>query len=342
MLVVVGLLFVHVWGHSRLRPRTAAQGDSKFLSDYPQITASMIELTVDPASPLTGRSLADTSYFRQHAVRVIRIFRPQATVLDPGPHDTLRPADRLLVQGSRAAVLALCADHGLHPAEAPAGDGRLRTGAMRVVEAVIPPGSVLVGHTVRETRFRTRFGLTVLGVLRQGVTRAQILPDLGLQADVLAVQGHSEAIAGADLGHDLTVLADAEHHPTSGRRAALAVAIVAALLTVAAMNLLSLQAAAARTYHLRIPPEPAKPGPAAPAPRRIHRTSGRPPAAIRRSARAPFPTSARPSSTNAQQRRQTPTRRRAASARRDPWGCGCPAPGRRWPRARAKLEARML
>ena len=246
LLVVVGLLFMRLWGLGHLGPRAAGGGDSEFLSDYPHIKAYMTEITVDPASPLTGLSLADIPYFRQHAVRVIRIFRSEATVLDPGPLDILRPADRLLVQGSRTAVLTLCEGQGLHPTEAPTGNGRLRAGGMRVVEALVPPRSVLVSHTLRETRFRTRFGLTVLGVLRQGITRAQILPDLRLQAgDVLLVQGDAEAIARADLGHDLLVLADAEHRPTSGRRAALAVAIVAGVLAAAALNLLSLQAAAA-------------------------------------------------------------------------------------------------
>ncbi len=246
VLVVVGLLFIRLFGLRQLRPHRQEPEDAEFLSDYPHIKAYMTEIGVDPGSPLTGLCLEAIPHFRQHAVRVIRIFRPDSTVLDPGPRDILRPADRLLVQGSPAAALALCEGQGLHPTDAPAGNGRLRAGGLRVVEVVIPPRSVLVGQTLRETSFRSRFGLTVLGVLRQGVTRAQMLPDLRLRAgDVLLVQGGPEAIDRSDLGHDLLVLAEAEHRPTSTGRAMLAIAVVAGVLGVAALNLLPLEAAAA-------------------------------------------------------------------------------------------------
>lgn len=247
VLVLAGILFMWFWGFRQLGRLGGAPADSEFLSDAAQVKAYLTEVSVAADSALSGKALQDIPYFTQHAVRVIRIFRPAETVLDPGPRDVLCAGDRLLVQGSRAAVLALCEGQGLRPTEAPAGNGRLgATGRMRVVEAVVPPSSLLVQRTLRESRFRARYGLTVLGVLRQGVTQARILPDLRLQAgDLLLVQGDPEAIARADLGHDLLVLAEAERRPASVGRALLAVGIVGAALAAAATNLLPLQAAAA-------------------------------------------------------------------------------------------------
>ena len=247
LLVVVGVVFMQFWGVGRLGRVVGGGGDTEFFSDPSQVKAYLTEVAVTPDSPLIGQPLCDIAYFREHALRVVRIFRVGETVLDPGPHDTLRAGDRLLVQGSEAAVLALADSQGLHPTGVPGGPGQLgAAGRMRVVEAVVPPRSMLVGRTLRETRFRARYGLTVLGVMRQGVTQSSILPDLRLQAgDVLLVQGDADSLVRADLGHDLLVLSEAERRPASRRRAFLAVGIVAAALAVAATNLLPLQAAAA-------------------------------------------------------------------------------------------------
>ena len=247
ILVVAGVVFMQFWGVGRIGRLPRRNGDSEFFSDPSQVKAYLTEVSVNPDSPLVGQPLRDIAYFREHALRVVRIFRVGETVLDPGPQDNLRPGDRLLVQGSEAAVLALADSQGLHPAGVPGGPGQLgAAGRMRVVEAVVPPRSMLVGRTLRETRFRARYGLTVLGVMRQGVTQASILPDLRLQAgDVLLVQGDGESLVRADLGHDLLVLAEAERRPASRTRAFVAVAIVAAALTAAATSLLPLQAAAA-------------------------------------------------------------------------------------------------
>lgn len=242
VLVLAGFLFMKTWG---LKHLPSADGSAEFLTDYNEVKAYLTEIGVQSDSPLIGKSLREIGYFRQHQIRVVRIFRNGEAVLSPGPGDVLNAGDRLLVQGDRESIVDLTEDQGLEWVTSESRV-RLRNDKTQVVEALVPHRSILDHHTLTDTNFRTRYGLTVLAVLRQGVTTMVGLPEMKLRSgDVLLVMGSNEAISRAQLSDDLLVFANVEAHPVRSRgRMIWTAAVMAAILLVAAFNFLSLTVAA--------------------------------------------------------------------------------------------------
>lgn len=244
LLVAGGFVFMRFWAIKHL-PQEKEQ--SEFLTDYQQVKEFMTEIRVKPGSELIGQSLREIPYFRQHQVTVVRIFHPEGMVISPGPTDVLELGDRLLVQGSKEAVLTLGDDKGLEVLTKDSKT-RLREGGARVVEAIVPHRSILTNRTLKETNFRTRYGLTVLAVLRQGITKMDVLPDLKLlQGDVLLVQGTARAISRAELSSDLTVLLtedDEDKVAATPLKAWVAGITMIGVLLSAALNFLNIEVAA--------------------------------------------------------------------------------------------------
>ncbi|PSR31167.1 MAG: potassium transporter TrkA [Sulfobacillus benefaciens] len=244
ILVLAGFMFMKLWG---IRHLPASNGQSEFLSNYQEVKSYISEVRVNDDSTLVDRSLREVGYFRQHHLTVLRIIRANGHILTPGANDTIRAGDRLVVQGDVQAILDLQPEFGMEVVGTDPSTMKLRRDNIRVVEAMIPPRSPLVSHTLRGTNFRTKYGATVLAILRQGVTRIRELPVTPLRAgDVLLVTGTDDAIARLQMADDLTVFADVEHAVSaSPRRSVIAGLVVLGVLVAAAVNFLAIQAAAA-------------------------------------------------------------------------------------------------
>jgi di/tricarboxylate transporter len=120
-------------------------------------------------------------------------------------------------------------------------DPDLHSDDATLVEALVVPGSPLVGRTLRSVGFRERFGLQVLGLNRHGRNMLQKLSRTILRVgDVLLVQGRSTGIARlADEGL-VSVLNSVTESRIQRPRAWRAMAIFAGALALAAFNVVSL------------------------------------------------------------------------------------------------------
>ncbi|MCY0884446.1 MAG: SLC13 family permease [Firmicutes bacterium] len=243
LLTILGLGFLLLAGQRWL----PAGATGEFVSDYGAVKEFLSEIRVLPGSPLAGRPLAAVPYFRQHHVTIVRILRGDHTVVAPGGDTVLQAGDRLLVHGSREAVLTLTDSQGLEAVrDRDPATRRLREGEAQVVEAVVPSGSRLTGRTLRAFDFRTRYGATVLAIYRQGSTLTRTLGDIRLQAgDILLLEGPPAAIRRLDLERVLVVLGPAPHaEAVPAWKGGLAVALLAVLLGAAAAGLLPVTLAA--------------------------------------------------------------------------------------------------
>ena len=243
VLVAASFLLMKFWGVRRL---PAPEGDSDFLGDYEEVKRYLTEIHIPPTSSLVGRPLRDIAFLRQHHLTVVRIVRQGGTVLSPGARDVLMAGDRLIVQGDVHAIVDLTREHDMEQV-ASGAPLPLRTEGFRVVEAMIPQQSVLAHQTLREANFRSRFGPTVLAILRQGATLFSELAGMRLHAgDVLMLAGSESEIARLQTGRDILVFTDVE--PGAGAsvpRSVLAAAVVVVSLALAACGVLPIQVAAA-------------------------------------------------------------------------------------------------
>ncbi len=178
-----------------------------------QLSERMFRLRIPEGSALAGKSLAQSRIGTVLGLNVVGITRPGATVLAPGPGETLGESDELTVEGpvgqirELAEELSRWSELDVQHSDMNALK-ELVSEDIHIVEASVLEGSSFSGVTIGETAFRTRFGATVLSVLRKGQVHRSQLQDFKLQSgDVLLLQGGAEDLealgrSGLDVRRD--------------------------------------------------------------------------------------------------------------------------------------------
>jgi di/tricarboxylate transporter len=150
---------------------------------------AIARLRVAKMSPLVGQSPAGASLRQRYGANVLAIRRAQGPggrrLRLPGTSDELLQAgDEIDVQAPQDAVVQLCDAEGLEDAGVPTQPEAV------LAEVLLTPRSRLIGRTLADVRFRTRYGANVLSVRRQGELLAGPLADVELRfADTLLVAG---------------------------------------------------------------------------------------------------------------------------------------------------------
>ncbi|RMF49500.1 MAG: SLC13 family permease, partial [Anaerolineae bacterium] len=180
-----------------------------------QLPDNLFRLRVRGSSSLVGKSIAQAHFGKRFNVNVLEIRRrPQArTMVKVGdnrlvwepekPHSikpdnetTLQAEDILIVQGSPTDIahLAASCNLGVQPADA-TDEQALINQEVGLAEVIIPPRSELIGKTITEVRFGSRYHLTVLGIRRPIFEEPLPIKSVPLRfGDTLLVQGAWEDI----------------------------------------------------------------------------------------------------------------------------------------------------
>ena len=222
--IVVGILFMSLLGR-RLLPRRMT-GDLE--KDF-QLSNYLSEIIVPKGSGLANVSL-DKTLLGEGDLTVILIVRDGANIF-PHPESELHEGDRLLVQGRREELLKVMESADL-VIEAEVHDDPLETQEGRIAEAIIMPQSRLTGRSLRQLRFRQRFGALVLAVNRRERSFGTGIRDMTLRVgDVLLLQGPTEEIDRLERNANLLVLGDVDYLPGKSRQGAIALlALVGAVV----------------------------------------------------------------------------------------------------------------
>ena len=143
-----------------------------FVKDY-RLEAREYRLRILADSPMVGQTLESIGTRRRDAANVVAIERPKGgnheDLLEPRPDLVLEANDVLLIdiaEPPNEERLQLLADLKLEPLPL---RGRYFTDRSRdigMAEVLLPPDSDLVGRTIIEATFRTRFRLNVIGLRR--------------------------------------------------------------------------------------------------------------------------------------------------------------------------------
>jgi len=168
------------------------------------VEIEVAEVGLTPGTDLEGRTLREIAFRQRFGVIVLAIKRdgrPHRTHIDDDP---LHLSDVLLVVGDRLQIDELRSDPdfigaGLEFAQKYHLEERL----MRVR---VPAGSALAGKTLVESHLGDRFGLGVMGIVREGLTRLVPPPDERIfVGDVLLMKGLPQDLAAVEGLHRLEV-----------------------------------------------------------------------------------------------------------------------------------------
>jgi len=138
-------------------------------------------LRVTDGAAIQDRTVEQAGLRRLPGLFLSRIERDDRTIVAVSPEAIIRAGDVLVFVGAVESVKDLQQIRGLVPV-AEEEDVSLYRPNLRLVEAVVSPGSPLVAQTIRGAGIRTRYGAVVVGVHRHGHRVQGKLGDVRLQA----------------------------------------------------------------------------------------------------------------------------------------------------------------
>lgn len=202
------------------------------------IREGLHRLQVRADSPLVGRTVSEMSLRRQHGLTVIALQRQGRLLgtLLPVLKETRLQANDILIVSADEAVIAACARAlGVIHQGFPHGLQRRLRESFGAAEALVVPGSWLIGRTLEDVGFRGRHNLNVLSIRRGNAPLALDFRETRIESgDVLLVAGRwpdIERLSGPR--NDLVLLempVEAAEQARSANQAPWAIAITLAML----------------------------------------------------------------------------------------------------------------
>jgi di/tricarboxylate transporter len=200
-----------------------------------------VTMEVVGGGPLEGVSVTDGGLRDLNAVFLVEIVRDGRVIAPVAPEELLEADDRLVFAGKVDQIVDLQRAPGLRSAEHPhylAVDSPGHT----FYEAVVGRASPLVGQTLKEADFRSRFQAAVVAIHRAGEKVSAKLGEVELRpGDTLLV------LAGPDFrrdwgdGHTFLVIARlGGPPPTATRKAPLVGLLGAAVILLAAFEIVDI------------------------------------------------------------------------------------------------------
>lgn len=204
--MVVGVVFVAVIGRLLL-PRTRAERSKhrsqRSLRLHYKLQERTFMMRVPVDSVLVGKTLAESRIGASTGLIILALVRFGRSETLPSRQTVLRAGDQILVQGRLDQFTELQRLSGLViEREAPVLKSMVAS-KIAYADVRIADGSPLVGELVRHAGFRSRFGVSVLGIHRRDRYRLTNLAYVPIRAgDRILVQGEPERISDLDKFED--------------------------------------------------------------------------------------------------------------------------------------------
>ncbi|EME00019.1 MULTISPECIES: SLC13 family permease [Stutzerimonas stutzeri subgroup] len=256
---VAGVLFIALLGWRLVPQRQEQEGNG----DLFEISAYLTEVRVPESCKYAGRTLhALINEVKDEAdVQVIALVRGDERQRMPSTYEVLREGDILLVEADSDSLKALLDVTGVELAanvdeqeekaqkaqedtaqavedEKTEKNHKSRHGELTLAEAIISPGSILVGTTASGLDLRERHGVNVLAVARQGQRLRQRLGKIRFATgDILLLQARENALQSSMNSLGCLPLASRGLSITTPRNVLLASAIFAITLATIAFGL---------------------------------------------------------------------------------------------------------
>ncbi|MGD2079308.1 MAG: SLC13 family permease, partial [Chloroflexota bacterium] len=229
ILLTTGIVYMVLIGR-RLLPVRKGAGDE---DQVEQLRGYATYVRVLPVSVLNGTTLNESRLGHDYDLNVLAIERASGHRPTLSRETMIHSGDLLLVESSAADLMDACKKLDLAIATKQDLDiERLEPGETQVIEVTLGPNSQIVDRTLKEVRFRDRYGFTALAISRQDKVMTQRLRNVPLRlGDALLLQGPRHRIAELREGVDLLVLEPAEREQF--RRAKAPIAVGALLLAIA-------------------------------------------------------------------------------------------------------------
>jgi di/tricarboxylate transporter len=194
------------------------------------------EVMVPAGSPLVGARLLDVPLFKHEGMRVVDLLRGDESLRRDLPKATLAEGDRVVLRTEMQELLGLKDSRAVTLVE--------RVGSRRTttVEALIMPGCRLVGRSLGSLRLRRRYGVYPLAVHRRNQNVGRQLDEVVVRVgDTLLLEGAPEDIRRLAQEVELVDITTPAERPYKRERAPLMVLVLAAVVGLAAMEVMPIE-----------------------------------------------------------------------------------------------------
>jgi di/tricarboxylate transporter len=229
---IAGLAFLLIASRRLLPERKSA---SAALADPREYT---VEMLVEPNSPIDGQTIERAGLRHLPGMYLSGIERNGEQMPAVEPDQVLRGNDQLIFVGVVDSVVDLHKTRGLVPATRQVFKLNNPRHTRVLVETVVSDTCPVVGKTVREGEFRSRYDAVVIAVHRNGDRIRQKIGDIVLKpGDTLLLETHKRFLRNRRNSRDFFLVSHVpDSTPRRHDRAWIAISIMAAMVLVMSLE----------------------------------------------------------------------------------------------------------
>ncbi|MGB2908976.1 MAG: SLC13 family permease, partial [Anaerolineales bacterium] len=231
IVLATGIIYMVVIGRHLLPVRETASGPgaSKRLREY------ISQVMVTSNSPLIGKNLYESRLGADYGLNVLSIIREGNPIVGLHRDMVIQGNDNLILEGSAENIIASGEKLKLTiQVEQDVELVDLDTEQSHIFEATLAPRSTIVGCTLKQVHFRSRFGFTAIAIWRQGEVITDHLCDVEFRfGDALLLQGSPGRVRTLQEGNEFLVLEPLEIETVRKKRAPVAVGIMLLVIALA-------------------------------------------------------------------------------------------------------------
>ena len=236
---LIGMLYLLLVGGRLLPDRDSASSPFENPREY------TVEMDVLADGPLVGRTIGEAGLRNLGKVFLVEIVRDGSVVPAVNTEERLQAADRLVFAGDVSSVLDLQRIKGLQPVREADAAIAQQYPERKLVEVVLSARCPLIGQTLRESRFHTYYGASVVAMARDGKRLRGGLGEVRLRpADTLLLEARPVWVERNRYSPDFLLISQHGEDPPRYERAAAAWAVLGAIVVTATTGLLDMLTAA--------------------------------------------------------------------------------------------------
>lgn len=250
----IGVLFVVLIGWRLVPTRRQAATESFDTGTY------LTEVRIPEEGKTAGKTLKEfETLIDEFDAQIVGMVRNDFRIIAPNPWRILKAGDIIVIESEPETLSAMLSNLGLQleenvtdengdvdekpmPADPPPeneDEQKTKTDEFVIRELVVMPQSMLIGRSARDIQLRTRYGINLLAISRQGRRSIERLRSTTVKAgDVLLMQGAREALSGFSFEYGCVPLATRDIHVPQKKQALAAAIIMGFAIVLSALNIL--------------------------------------------------------------------------------------------------------
>jgi len=218
---ITGILFIFLLGHKLLPDHTDVI--EKFKKNQREY---LVETKLSKNSFLIGKSIMEAGLRNLKGVYLVEIIRKSGTILPVEPEEVIEENDYLIFAGNTADIVELVS--GNSDLEFPKqASSTSSSEAIEVIECVISQNSSIIGKSVKEINFRSRYNAAVIAIHRGAEKIRGRIGDILLQpGDLLLLYSGSDFYERVDIYRDLYIISSLRERRKPDKRKYFAFALI--------------------------------------------------------------------------------------------------------------------